>query len=596
MPPGGPPWASAEKPKSLWKTLWILLKYIGEFKWHIIAGIVFSLLSSVTLLLAPQYLADMTDGISSGIESGGMDFGPIAAAGIVLVVLYLLNMAFRTMESYVVPCASERNGNIMRKDLSAKLFRIPLRILDRMSAGDVMSRFTNDTDTIRTQSAECICDLVTALSMMVGSAIMMLITDSNLAVVSLIPVLIGFGLMLAIIKKSQKYFVAQAKNLGRMNSLVEEMYYGMDIVNTYNDGDHAMEIFDEINDSLYKSAFTTRFVSSLMPRMMDFLSNLGYVVVCVFGSAMILDGKIGFGVLVAFIVYVKQFTDPLLRLSDTLASMQSVAASAERVFELLGTEEMEDESRKTREAPSVEGHVSFDHVCFSYDKGTPVIQDLCLDVHPGEKVAIVGPTGAGKSTIANILMRFYELDSGKITIEGVDISEMTRETLRSLFCMVPQESWTFGASIKENISLGKKDVSDERIKEVCEAIGADQFIETLDEGYDTVLNESVQLSAGQKQLLMIARAMVRDAPLLILDEATSSVDTNLEKKVEAAMDRLKEDKASFIIAHRLSTIKDADVILVVKDGRIEEKGTFKELLSANGFFRTLYDSQFEGCD
>ncbi len=557
---------------------------------------VFSLLSSAVLLIAPQYLARMTDEISSGIGSGSMDFAPIAAAGITLVILYLMNMVFRTLESYVVPCASERNGNVMRKDLSAKLFRIPLRILDRMSAGDVMSRFTNDTDTIRTQSAECICDLVTALTMMAGSAAMMMMTNATLAAASVIPVLIGFGIMLAIIKGSQKYFVAQSRNLGRMNALVEEMYYGMDIVSTYNDGDRAMERFAEINDSLYKSAFTTRFVSSLMPRMMDFLSNLGYVVVCVFGSAMILEGEIGFGILVAFIVYVKQFTDPILRLSDTLASMQSVAASAERIFELLGTEELEDESHKTAGAPDVEGNVAFEHVCFSYEKGIPVIQDLNLEVRPGQKVAIVGPTGAGKSTIANILMRFYELDSGRITIEGVDIADMSRETLRSLFCMVPQESWTFGASVRENITLGKEGISDSRIEEVCSAIGAGQFIEALENGYDTVLNESVQLSIGQKQLLMIARAMVRDAPLLILDEATSSVDTNLEKKVEAAMDRLVEDKASFIIAHRLSTIKNADVILVVKDGRIEEKGTFGELLAAGGFFRTLYDSQFEGCD
>ncbi|MBR4226460.1 MAG: ABC transporter ATP-binding protein [Candidatus Methanomethylophilaceae archaeon] len=596
MPPGSPHWATSEKPKNLWKTLWALLVYIGEYKWHIIAGIVFSLIASACLLLAPQYLADVTNTISDGIDSGSVDMGAISGAGAILVALYLLNMLFSTLESYIVPSASERNGDTMRRDLASKMFRIPLKTLDRMSTGDVMSRFTNDTDTIRTQSAECICDTVTALTMLLGSLVMMLLTDVDLALVSVIPVAVGFAIMLAIIKGSQGYFVSQARSLGQMNSLVEELYYGMDVVNTYNDRDRAMARFSEINDSLYRSAFRTRFVSSLMPRIMDFISNLGYVLVCVFGSMMILDGRMDFGILVAFIVYVRQFTNPMLRLSDTLASMQSVAASAERVFEFMRTEEMTDESGKSATVPAVKGHVSFEDVCFSYVEGSPVIHGLCLDVKPGQKVAIVGPTGAGKSTIANILMRFYELDSGKISIDNVNISDMKREGLRRLFCMVPQESWTFSASVMENITLGDKSIGKERVEEVCDAIGAGQFIDTLENGYDTVLDESVQLSIGQKQLLMIARAMARDAPLLILDEATSSVDTNLEKRVEAAMDRLIKDKASFIIAHRLSTIKDADVILVVRDGRVVEKGTFNELLEANGFFRTLYDSQFENCD
>ena len=573
-----------------------MLLYIGEYKWHIVAGIAFSLLASLALLLAPQYLAKMTNAISDGIESGITDMGAIAGAGFVLVALYLLNMVFSTLEGYIVPTASERNGNTMRKDLAAKMFRIPLRILDRMSTGDVMSRFTNDTDTIRTQSAECICDAFTALSMLVGSLIMMLVTNVDLALISVVPVAVGFAIMLAIVKSSQGYFVSQARSLGQMNALVEELYYGMDVVNTYNDRGRAMARFMEINDSLYKSAFRTRFVSSLMPRIMDFISNLGYVLVCVFGSMMILDGRMDFGILVAFIVYVRQFTNPMLRLSDTLASMQSVAASAERVFEFMGAEEMEDESEKTADVPSVEGRVSFEHVCFSYVKGSPVIRDLSLEVLPGQKVAIVGPTGAGKSTIANILMRFYELDSGRISIDGVDISGMRREDLRRLFCMVPQETWTFSASVKDNISLGDESLEEGRMREVCEAIGAGQFIDALGSGYGTVLDESVQLSIGQKQLLMIARAMARDAPLLILDEATSSVDTNLEKRVEAAMDQLMKDKASFVIAHRLSTIKDADVILVMRDGQIVEKGTFDELLAAEGFFKSLYDSQFEGCD
>ena len=596
MPPGAPHWATSEKPKNLWRTLWTLFLYIGEYKWHIIGGILFSIVASLALLLAPQYLSQVTNAIASGIDTGEIDMGIVTGAGIALVALYLVNMLFSTLQNYIVPSASERNGNTMRRDLASKMFRIPLRILDRMSTGDVMSRFTNDTDTIRTQSAECICDAFTAIMMIVGSMVMMLITNTDLALISIVPVAIGFVMILGIVKSSQSYFISQARSLGQMNALVEELYYGMDVVNTYNDRDRAMERFEEINESLYKSAFRTRFVSSLMPRIMDFIMNLGYVLVCVFGSMMILDGRIDFGILVAFIVYVKQFVNPLLRLSDTIASMQSVAASAERVFDFMRTEEMEDESEKTAAVPSVEGHVSFEHVCFSYVKGSPVIHDLNLEVMPGQKVAIVGPTGAGKSTIANILMRFYELDSGKISVDGVNIADMRREELRKLFCMVPQESWTFSSSVMDNIALGNDGVSEERMREVCEAIGASQFIETLDKGYDTVLNESVQLSIGQRQLLMIARAMARDAPLLILDEATSSVDTNLEKKVEAAMDQLIKDKASFIIAHRLSTIKDADVILVVKDGRIEEKGTFEELLSANGFFKTLYDSQFEGCD
>ena len=596
MPPGGPPWSSVEKPQNLWATMRTLMRYVGKYKMHILAGVVLSLLSSAALLLAPRFLASMTNGIADGIASGSIDLGLVTSAGIVLLALYLLNLVFSSLENYIVPCASERSGHAMRKDLASKMFRIPLRVLDRMNTGDVMSRFTNDTDTIRTQLAECICHAVTAITMMAGSILMMLIANPALTLVSVVPVLLGFALMIAIIKSSQKYFSEQARSLGRMNGLVEELYYGMDVVTTYNDQGRAMERFSEINESLYRSAFRTRFVSSLMPRMMDFLSNLGYVIVCVFGSAMIIEGRLDFGTLVAFIVYVRQFTDPILRLSDTLATMQSVAASAERVFGFLGAEEMDDESGKTAKIDRVEGRVSFEHVRFSYSEGVPVIQDLSLDVLPGQKLAIVGPTGAGKSTIVNILLRFYEIDSGRIAIDGVDISEMSREELRRLFCVVPQEAWTFGATVRENISMGDPEVTDERIREVCEAIGADAFIETMDEGYDTVLDESVQLSIGQRQLLMIARAMARDAPLLILDEATSSVDTNLEKRVEAAMRRLMSDKASFIIAHRLSTIKDADCILVVRDGSIVEKGTFGGLLEAGGFFKTLYDSQFEGCD
>jgi ATP-binding cassette subfamily B protein len=595
MPPGGPSWTRIEKPESLWGTLAALLRYMGGYRWHIIAGILLSLVSSAALLIAPQYLATMTDGISDGIYSGTADLALIGGAGAVLALLYVVSMVFSTLQNYVVPRASELNGDAMRRDLSRKTFRIPLRTLDRMSTGDVMSLFTNDTDTVRTQSAECICDTVTALTMMAGSVVMMLLTESTLALASIVPVAAGFAVMLAVIKGSQGYFVAQARSLGQMNALVEELYYGMDIVNTYNDGERAMSRFTEINDSLYRSAFRTRFATSLMPRIMDFVSNIGYVTVCVFGSMLILEGRIDFGILVAFIVYVRQFVNPMLRLSDNLASMQSVAASAERVFEFMGKEELEDESGKAPREGRAEGRVTFEDVRFSYVEGTPVIHGLDMDVLPGQKIAIVGPTGAGKSTIANILLRFYEIDSGRISIDGEDISMMRREDLRDLFCVVPQEAWTFGGTIRDNLAMGR-DVDDAKMRAVCDSVGAGRFIDGMEDGYNTVLDESVQLSVGQRQLLMIARAMVRDSPILILDEATSSVDTALERKVNAAMDSLMEGRTSFVIAHRLSTIKDADCILVVRDGRIAEKGTFSELLSAGGFFKSLYDSQFEGCD
>jgi ATP-binding cassette subfamily B protein len=482
----------------------------------------------------------------------------------------------------------------MRQDLGRKISRIPLGVLDRLRTGDVMSRFINDAETIRGSSAECIAHTISALVMIVGSLIMMFLMEWRLAIVSIIPTFLGMGVIFLIIKRTQRIFREQARNVGEMNTLVEETYYGLEIVNSYNGTDSVRGRFRRINERLFYNSFITRFISNSMPLITGFIGSLSYVIVCIVGSMMVLEGMMGYGVIVAFIIYVKEFSEPLGRLSNSLSSMQNVGAASERVFEFLDLPEMEDESGKP-ERRSFEGRVEFEHVHFSYVPGKEIIHDLNLVVEPGQKVAIVGPTGSGKTTIANLLMRFYEVDSGRITLDGVDIREYSREDVHSAFCMILQDSWMFEGSIRDNITFGI-DVPDERIMEACEAVGVDGYIRSLPDGLDTVIGENNSLSAGQRQQINIIRAMVRNAPLLILDEATSAMDTYTEKKVQRSMDRMMESHTSFVIAHRLSTIEDADLILVIRNGDIVEKGTHSELLEKGGYYKELYDSQFENCE
>lgn len=595
--PKGPRWAVGEKPKDLKGTMVRLLHYIGKYRRDIAFGVVFSITAAVLTLIGPQYLAQVTDLVSGSILGGtSLDLGRIGGICLVLVFIYSASVIFSTCQEYLISASSEKIANVMRDDLSRKINRVPLGYFDRSSTGDIMSRLTNDADTVGNTCSESIALFISSITLAAGSVAMMFYTDPTLAAISIVPTGVGFVLMFVLIKKSQKYYRRQQGDLGAMNGLVEEVYYGHDIVRAYNGEAGSKKRFTAINDSLYTSAFYARFMTSLMPQMLNFISNIGYVIVCIFGSMMVIDGRIGYGVIVAFIVYVNQFTRPILMISESLTSMQSVAAASERIFEFLDAPEMEDEGYKDVSVANVRGEVEFRDVHFSYVPGREVIHGFSQKVEPGQKVAIVGLTGAGKTTIVNLLMRFYEADSGDILIDGIPTRSMTRSQVHGLFCMVLQDTWLFNGTIRDNIAYTKEGVSESDIRAACRAAGIDDFIMGLPDGYDTVLTDGMRLSAGQKQQITIARAIVRDAPLLILDEATSSVDTMTEKHIQNAMDVLMEGRTSFIIAHRLSTVRNADLILVMKDGSIFEKGTHEELMGIGGFYKELYDSQFENCE
>ena len=595
--PKGPRWAVGEKPKDLKGTMVRLLHYIGKYRRDIAFGVVFSITAAVLTLIGPQYLAQVTDLVSGSILGGtSLDLGRIGGICLVLVFIYSASVIFSTCQEYLISASSEKIANVMRDDLSRKINRVPLGYFDRSSTGDIMSRLTNDADTVGNTCSESIALFISSITLAAGSVAMMFYTDPTLAAISIVPTGVGFVLMFVLIKKSQKYYRRQQGDLGAMNGLVEEVYYGHDIVRAYNGEAGSKKRFSAINDSLYTSAFYARFMTSLMPQMLNFISNIGYVIVCIFGSMMVIDGRIGYGVIVAFIVYVNQFTRPILMISESLTSMQSVAAASERIFDFLDAPEMGDEGYKDVSVANVRGEVEFRDVHFSYVPGREVIHGFSQKVEPGQKVAIVGLTGAGKTTIVNLLMRFYEADSGDILIDGIPTRSMTRSQVHGLFCMVLQDTWLFNGTIRDNIAYTKEGVSESDIRAACRAAGIDDFIMGLPDGYDTVLTDGMRLSAGQKQPLTIARAIGRDAPLLILDEATSSVDTMTEKHIQNAMDVLMEGRTSFIIAHRLSTVRNADLILVMKDGSIFEKGTHEELMGIGGFYKELYDSQFENCE
>ena len=595
--PKGPRWAVGEKPKDLKGTMVRLLHYIGKYRRDIAFGVVFSITAAVLTLIGPQYLAQVTDLVSGSILGGtSLDLGRIGGICLVLIFIYSASVIFSTCQEYLISASSEKIANVMRYDLSRKINRVPLGYFDRSSTGDIMSRLTNDADTVGNTCSESIALFISSITLAAGSVAMMFYTDPTLAAISIVPTGVGFVLMFVLIKKSQKYYRRQQGDLGAMNGLVEEVYYGHDIVRAYNGEAGSKKRFSAINDSLYTSAFYARFMTSLMPQMLNFISNIGYVIVCIFGSMMVIDGRIGYGVIVAFIVYVNQFTRPILMISESLTSMQSVAAASERIFDFLDAPEMGDEGYKDVSVANVRGEVEFRDVHFSYVPGREVIHGFSQKVEPGQKVAIVGLTGAGKTTIVNLLMRFYEADSGDILIDGIPTRSMTRSQVHGLFCMVLQDTWLFNGTIRDNIAYTKEGVSESDIRAACRAAGIDDFIMGLPDGYDTVLTDGMRLSAGQKQQITIARAIVRDAPLLILDEATSSVDTMTEKHIQNAMDVLMEGRTSFIIAHRLSTVRNADLILVMKDGSIFEKGTHEELMGIGGFYKELYDSQFENCE
>ncbi|MFA6867607.1 MAG: ABC transporter ATP-binding protein, partial [Clostridia bacterium] len=504
-------------------------------------------------------------------------------------------MILSYLQGFIMATITQKITYKMRADISTKINRLPLKYFDSTSYGNVLSRVTNDVDTIGTTMNSSLVNLIGAITLFFGSLIMMFVTNWILAFAAIGATVIGFSLMMVIIKNSQKHFSQQQKQLGIINGHIEEIYAGHNIVKAYNGEKEARIIFSKTNTLLYKSAWKSQFMSGLMMPIMGFIGNLGFVAVCVVGGVLAFNGNISFGVIVAFMVYIRLFSQPLNQIAQAATNLQSTAAASERVFDFIGEEEMSDESDKKylMDANNVKGNVEFKNVTFGYNKDKIIIHNFSALAEAGHKIAIVGPTGAGKTTMVNLLMRFYEVDSGEIIIDGIPINEMTRQNIHDMFCMVLQDTWLFEGTIKENIIYSKQNISDQQVVDACKAVGIHHFILTLPNGYDTVLNDNANLSAGQKQLITIARAMIENAPMLILDEATSSVDTRTEVLIQEAMDKLTVGRTSFIIAHRLSTIKNADLILVMKDGDIVESGNHNNLIEKNGFYADIYNSQFE---
>ena len=588
----GPGRAPDEKPRNVKSSMVDLFKYLKPWYKAIVAALILSLAGTALTLIAPDKMADLTNTIGDGLATG-IDMSAIIKAIIIVLTIYVCASLVTCASNYVMITVMQKLAWNMRSSISEKINRMPLKYFDKVSVGDVLSRITNDVDTVSSALNSSITTLVQAVVQFVGVTIIMFATSGRLALTAIGSSVLGFVFMFSIIKRSRKYFQQQQKNLGDMNGHIEEMYSGHDIVRVYGAVKQAKDEFGRINENLYSSSWKSQFFGGLMQPFMGFIGNFGYVAVCVVGAALTMSGAIRFGTIVAFISYVKLFTNPLTQISQAANSLMSAGAAGERVFGFLNEEEMSDDSMCTAKLDNIRGEVEFDHVRFGYEEDKPVINDFSAKIKPGQKVAIVGYTGAGKTTMVNLLMRFYELWSGQIRIDGVPISEMKRSEIHSMFGMVLQDTWLFEGTYRENIAYGSKDVTDEQIKAACRLVGMDHFIMTLPDGYDTVLSDRSSLSAGQRQLLTIARAMVENAPMIILDEATSSVDTRTEALVQRAMDKLTEGRTSFVIAHRLSTIRDADLILVMDKGDVVESGTHKELLARDGLYRELYNSQFE---
>lgn len=523
-----------------------------------------------------------------------MDLDAIKSIVILLASLYILSAIFSYFESYIMTIVSNKYANNLRSKINSKINRLPLSYFDKTQYGDVLSRVTNDVDTISSSLNNSLSTLISALVLLIGITFMMFKTNYMMALAAILSSIIGFAFMMLIMGRSQKYFDLRQEELGNLNGHIEEVYSGLNVVKTYNGEEEVTEKFDKFNKKVYTANLKSEFLSGLMHPLMSFIGNLGYVAVCVLGAILTNEGVITFGTIIAFISYCRLFTSPLTQLGQIVASLQSAAAASDRVFEILDGEELSDESHITTYLPKdkVEGNIEFNNVSFSYNKDKEIIKNFSAKCNAHEKIAIVGPTGAGKTTMVNLLMKFYDISKGDILIDNVSTKDLTRENIHDLFTMVLQDTWLFNGTIKENLIYNRDNISDEEIKKVCKTVGIDHFVKTMPQGYDTVINDQDEISIGQKQLLTIARAMLSDTPFIILDEATSNVDTRTEELVQSAMDKLMKNKTSFIIAHRLSTIKNADLILVMKDGNIIEKGNHDELIKQNGFYSELYNSQF----
>ena len=567
--------------------------YMSSSMSIIIFALVLAALSAVMTIIGPDKIGKMATIMSDGLFTG-IDLAAIAKIGVFLAVIYCLSALFGFIQHYIMAVVTLKMSYRMRGELSEKINRVPQKYFNTTSQGDILSRITNDVSTLQQGLTNSLPTIISAATQFVGCLIMMFVTEWRMALVALCITLLGMVLIVAIMSKSQRYFTARQKSLGELNGYVEEMYSGHEVVRISRAVDKVLDHFDGLNAAVYDANWRSQFLSGVMQPLMNVIGNLSYVAVCVFGSVLAINGTIEFGVIVSFILYVRLFTTPLTQIAQGMTNLQTASASAHRIFDFLESEELGDESDKTEKLDAVRGAVTFDHVRFSYpdspDKS--IITDFSAEVHPGQKGAIVGPTGAGKTTMVNLLMRFFEVNSGRITIDGVATTDLRREDVHELFGMVLQDTWLFEGTIRENLVYNMEGITDEQLETVCKACGLDKFVHSLPQGFDTVLSESTTISAGQKQLLTIARAMLQNAPMLILDEATSSVDTRTELLIQRAMDELTKGRTSFVIAHRLSTIKNADLILVMRDGDVIESGTHEQLMEQNGFYAELYNSQF----
>ena len=593
-----------EKAKDFKGTIAKLFRYLKPYYFKLVIVIIFAAASTVFSIVGPKILAKATDKLSEGIMAkvsgtGGIDFEYIGYIIWILVGLYLVSALFSYIQGFITSTISQRVAYDLRTSISKKMDRMPLSYFDRHTSGDILSRVTNDIDTIAQSLNQSMSQVITSSVTVVGIFIMMLSISPQMTIIAVCVLPVSMLLISIVMKRSQKYFAKQQQALGDVNGHIEEMYGGHNVVKAFNGEEASVKQFDEYNDSLYESAWKSQFFSGLMQPITNFVGNVGYVAVCLLGGVLAGGGNISIGDIQAFIQYVRQFNQPISQLAQTMNMLQSTAAAAERVFEFLDEEELEKETPKITkdELEKIKGSVTFADVNFGYLKDQTIINDFSLHVHSGQTVAILGPTGAGKTTIVKLLMRFYELNGGTIFIDGKDIRDFARKDLRSLFGMVLQYTWLLNGTIKENLMYSKLDASDQEVQEACKVAYVDHFVQTLEEGYDTVINEeSSNISQGQKQLLTIARAFLKDPKILILDEATSSVDTRTEVLIQKGMERLMEGRTSFVIAHRLSTIRDADTIIVMKDGDIVELGNHESLLEKDGFYASLYRSQFEGLD
>ena len=636
------PGSKIEKSKDFKGSIKKIFKSLTPWNIPIIIAIVLASISAIIYLIAPNKLSDLTDYITIGLKPNldettinsimndenisiddknifistlnnqnvleeidnlpesiyekvkpNMDLESIKKISLLLAILYIISSLFSYIGQLIMSRVTNNYGKMLRGKITNKIEKLPLKYFDHNETGDVLSRMTNDVDTLSINLNQSLSNLLFNLMLFIGSIIMMFVTNYIMAITGIVSSFVGFIFMAMILSKSQKYFIARQEQLGDLNGYIEEMYSGHNVITTYNGVEEVNAEFDRLNSKLFESSRKSQFLSGIMQPLMGFVGNLGYVAVCVVGAILCMKGNINFGVIVAFMIYVRLFTNPLTQIAQSVTAFQSIAAAGERVFEFLEEEEMSVENvTKVLNNDSVKGEIIFEHVKFGYDKDKTIIKDFSAKIKPGEKVAIVGPTGAGKTTMVNLLMKFYDIDSGDIKIDGISTKELSRENIHKLFCMVLQDTWLFDGTVKDNIKFNKENITDEDIWNACRVVGIEHFIKTLPGGMNASVNDSDTISSGQKQLLTIARGMIENAPFLILDEATSNVDTRTEELVASAMDKLTKGKTSFIIAHRLSTIKNADLILVMKDGNIIEQGNHEELINKNGFYKELYNSQF----